>query len=150
VEGLTDDKRRTVDFRRDIQPVIDAKCANCHNASNPPDLSGGIDLVSVDGVAAFSRSYNSLLEVQRGKDTNLGGKYVNPSAAINSLLIWRLYEEKFSQFAPRDSVFPLEGRVMHDKFLTQDERYSFVEWIDIGAQWDNIQGPDFYPGYHAK
>ena len=37
VEGLTDAKRRTVDFRRDIQPIIDAKCANCHNASNPPN-----------------------------------------------------------------------------------------------------------------
>src|SRR3990172_3064312 len=98
----------------------------------------------------FSRSYNSLLEVQRGKDTNLGGKYTNPSAAINSLLIWRLYEEKLSQFAPRENVFPVAGRVMHDKFLTQDERYLFVEWIDIGAQWDNIQGPDLYPGYHAK
>ena len=150
VEGLTDEKRRTVDFRRDIQPILDAKCANCHNASNPPDLSGGLELVSVDGVAAFSRAYNSLLEVQRGKDTNIGGKYVHPSSAINSLLVWRLYEEKLSQFAPRDSVFPVEGRVMHDKFLTQDERYSIVEWIDIGAQWDNIQGPDFYPGYLAR
>ena len=28
---------------------------------------------------------------------------------------------------------------MHDKFLTQDERYKIVEWIDIGGQWDNIQ-----------
>ena len=56
VEGLTDEKRRTVDFRRDIQPIIDAKCANCHNASNPPDLSEWAEIVSVDGVAAFSRS----------------------------------------------------------------------------------------------
>ncbi|MCE7866707.1 MAG: hypothetical protein DYG83_07740 [Candidatus Brocadia sp. AMX2] len=150
VEGLTDEKRRTVDFRRDIQPIIDAKCAGCHNANNPPDLSGGGELASVDGVAAFSRSYNSLLEAQRGKDPNLGGKYVHPSSAINSLLIWRLYEEALSQFASRENVFPIEGRVMHDKFLTQDERYLFVEWIDIGAQWDNIQGPDFYPGYHAR
>ncbi|NOG40041.1 MAG: hypothetical protein HND38_00515 [Planctomycetes bacterium] len=150
VEGLTDEKRRTVDFRRDIQPIIDAKCSGCHNANNPPDLSGGGELASVDGVAAFSRSYNSLLEPQRGKDPNLGGKYVHPSSAINSLLIWRLYEEALSQFAPRENVFPIEGRVMHDKFLTQDERYLFVEWIDIGAQWDNIQGPDFYPGYLAR
>ena len=150
VEGLTDEKRRTVDFRRDLQPIIDAKCANCHNASNPPDLSGGGELVAVDGLAAFSRAYNSLLESQRGKDTNLGGKYINPSSAINSLLIWRLYETPLSQFAPRENVFPVEGRVMHDKFLTQDERYLFVEWADIGAQWDNIQGPDFYPGYHSR
>ena len=43
VEGLTDEKRRTVDFRRDLQSIIDAKCANCHNAGNPPDLSGGAE-----------------------------------------------------------------------------------------------------------
>ena len=75
------------------------------------------------------------------KDTNLGGKYVNPSSAINSLVIWRLYEEKLTQFDPKENVFPVAGRVMHDKILTQDERYKIVEWIDIGGQWDNIQGP---------
>lgn len=150
VEGLTREKTRTVDFRRDIQPILDAKCAGCHNASNPPNLSGGSALVSIDGVAAFSQAYNSLLAPQKGKDVNIGGRYVNPSAAINSLLVWRLYEEELSSHRPRADVFPVEGRVLHDKFLTQDERYSIVEWIDIGAQWDNIQGPDFYPGYHVK
>ena len=28
-----------------------------------------------------------------------------------------------------------------------EERFLFVEWIDIGAQWDNIPGPDSLPGY---
>ncbi len=150
VEGLTEEKRRTVDFRRDIQPIIDAKCAKCHDANNPPELTGGAEPVNVDGIAAFSRAYNSLLVPQRGKDPNIGGKYVNPSAAINSLLVWRLYEEPLSQFTPKEDVFPKEGRVLHDKFLTQEERYMIVEWIDIGAQWDNIQGPDFYAGYRGR
>jgi hypothetical protein len=73
VEGLNIDKLRTVDFRRDIQPILDAKCASCHNSTQAPNLSGSTDLVSVKGVAAFSRSYNSLLAPQRGRDTNIGG-----------------------------------------------------------------------------
>ena len=147
VEGLTIDKLRTIDFRRDLQPIIDAKCANCHGSSQGPNLSGSTDLVSVSGTAAYSKSYNSLLAPQREKDRNLGGKYVHPSSAINSLLIWRLYEEPLSQFEPRNNPFPREGRVMHDKLLTPEERFMFVEWVDLGAQWDNIQGPDPYPGY---
>jgi len=150
VEGLNMDKLRTVDFRREIQPILDAKCAECHDESNPPNLSGGLELVSVDGIAAYSQAYNSLLAPQRGKDPNIGGKYVNPSAAINSLLVWRLYEKELSANKPRENPFPIAGRVMHDKFLTQEERYKIVEWIDLGAQWDNIQGPDFYPGYQVK
>jgi len=147
VEGLTIDKLRTIDFRRDLQPIIDAKCANCHGVAQGPNLSGSIDLVSVSGIAAYSKAYNSLLAPQREKDRNLGGRYVHPSSAINSLLIWRLYEEPLSQFEPRNNPFPREGRVMHDKLLTPEERFMFVEWVDLGAQWDNIQGPDPYPGY---
>ena len=147
VEGLNIDKLRTIDFRRDLQPIIDAKCANCHGAAQGPNLSGSTDLVSVSGIAAYSKAYNSLLAPQREKDRNLGGRYVHPSSAINSLLIWRLYEEPLSQFEPRKNPFPREGRVMHDKLLTPEERFMFVEWVDLGAQWDNIQGPDPYPGY---
>jgi hydrazine synthase subunit len=147
VEGLNIDKLRTIDFRRDLQPIIDAKCASCHGSNQGPNLSGSTTLVSVSGAAAYSRAYNSLLAPQREKDRNLGGRYVHPSSAINSLLIWRLYEEPLSQFEPRTNPFPKEGRVMHDKFLTPEERFMFVEWVDMGAQWDNIQGPDPYPGY---
>ncbi len=147
VEGLNINKLRTVDFRRDLQPIIDAKCANCHGPTQAPNLSGSTDLVSVSGIAAFSKAYNTLLRPQRGKDKDLGGRYLNPGGAINSLLIWRLYEEPLSQFEPRKNPFPKEGRVMHDKLLTPEERFLFVEWVDMGAQWDNIQGPDPYPGY---
>ncbi len=146
VEGLRDEYRRTVDFRRDIQPIIDAKCAGCHDEGQAPNLSGGSSLVKANGVAAFSQSYTSLLDPVKGKDKNLGGRYVNPSSAINSLLVWRLYEDQLSDFGAKNA-FPKAGRVLHDKLLTNDERYAFVEWVDLGAQWDNIQGADNLPGY---
>ena len=31
--------------------------------------------------------------------------------------------------------------------LTDQERRTFVEWIDLGAQWDNLPGQDAYPGW---
>jgi hypothetical protein len=31
--------------------------------------------------------------------------------------------------------------------LTEDEKRTFVEWIDMGALWDGIPGPDGLPGY---
>jgi len=150
VESLNADKRRTVDFRRDLQPIIDAKCAGCHNGTISLNLSGGPKPVEADGVAAYSQAYNALLAPLAGKDPILGGKYVNPSSARNSLLIWRLYEEPLSDFGPGHGVFAAEGRVSHNKFLSNEERYLFVEWADLGGQWDNIPGPDFYPGYRAQ
>jgi hypothetical protein len=31
--------------------------------------------------------------------------------------------------------------------LTEDERRTFVEWIDMGALWDGIPGVDNLEGY---
>ena len=36
------------------------------------------------------------------------------------------------------------------KPLPAAERKLFVEWVDLGAQWDNIPGEDPLPCYNAK
>ena len=33
--------------------------------------------------------------------------------------------------------------------LSDAEKKLFVEWVDLGAQWDNIPGEDKLPGYDA-
>ena len=33
--------------------------------------------------------------------------------------------------------------------LSDAEKMLFVEWVDLGAQWDNIPGEDPLPGYDA-
>ena len=33
--------------------------------------------------------------------------------------------------------------------LTDDEKLTFVEWIDLGAHWDGIPGPDEFSGEAA-
>ncbi len=34
--------------------------------------------------------------------------------------------------------------------LTEDEKRTFIEWIDMGALWDGIPDPDELPGYNSN
>jgi len=55
---LPAEKRRTVDFRHDVQPIIDRKCVRCHKGdSGPLDLRGEM-------IAGFNRAYVSLLAAE--------------------------------------------------------------------------------------
>jgi hypothetical protein len=57
-------RRRTVDFRRDVMPIIAQKCVGCHGPGQaPPRLDGGLTLLKhAGGRAYFNRAYESLLE----------------------------------------------------------------------------------------
>ncbi len=155
------EKRRTVDFRRDIMPIIQTKCATaqCHGAKPPAgglDFGGGSELVfhrkgctgRPINAAFFNRAYESLLQGGDGPH-RLVGRLVIPSAARHSPLIWRLYGK---QLAQGDARVPYKGPLTpmpppsHPP-LTPAEKKLFVEWVDIGAQWDNIPGEDDLPGY---
>ncbi len=54
---IGDSTRITVDFRDDVQPVLDLRCGECH-ATDPP--AGDLDL-SGDATDTFNRAYESLL-----------------------------------------------------------------------------------------
>jgi len=108
---LPAERRRTVDFRRDVMPIIRAKCARCHE--------------------------NSKLKTQ---DLNPeSGKYVDPGRARTSPLIWRIFgrntsrpwDETFSPQSVTVDQMPPAGSVA----LTEDEKRTFIEWIDMGALW---------------
>ena len=101
------------------------------------------------GEAYFNHTYESLLEPGNQPGD---GKYVHPGRARTSLLIWRIFGRDTSR--PWDNVHstgqvsrmppvPAEG-------LTKDERRTFVEWVDMGALWDGIQGPDNLPGHQQN
>jgi len=148
-------RRRTVDFRRDVMPTIAKKCVRCHDkAGSTPRLTRGLSPVTSPGgapakrepKACFNRSYESLLA--EGSQPGCG-KYVDPGRARTSPLIWHIFGRNTSR--PWDNMFsqkqiprmpPAESQA-----LTEDERRTFVEWIDMGALWDGIPGPDNLPGY---
>ena len=151
---LPAERRRTVDFRRDLMPIIEKNCSTsgCHGGAEPPRLGGGMKLVSHGGLDAyFNQAYESLLARVEGPaeaGQPVRGKYVVPGRARESLLIWRL----FGYDTSRPGVAPPQAR-LYDPMpprdrppLTEEQKAAFVEWIDLGALWDGIPGPDSWGG----
>ena len=145
---LPPERRRTVDFRRDVMPIIAEKCARCHDKAGS-SLFLADELLLVRRARAkgfFNRSYESLLT--EGDRPGLG-KYVHPGRARTSPLIWHIFGRNTSR--PWDKTFSQEKVPQMppggSRPLTEDERRTFVEWIDMGALWDGIPGPDNLPVY---
>ena len=148
---LPPQRRRTVDFRRDVMPIVAEKCARCHSkAESVLRLTDELSLVGrTSGRAYFNRSYESLLAAG---DQPACGKYVHPGRARTSLLIWHIFGRNTSR--PWDKTF-LQEKVPQmppggSQPLTEDERRTFVEWIDMGTLWDGIPGADNLPGYRQN
>ncbi len=122
-------QRRTVDFRRDVIPIITAKCASCHGQTD------AVPLLTKD--ADGDRSYESLLAAGERPEE---GRYVHAGRARTSPLIWYIYGRNTSR--PWDK--PADTRTVRKMppaggpALTDDEMQTFVEWIDMGALWDGI------------
>lgn len=115
------EERRTVDFQHNVMPIIARRCLTCHRGNSP---AGKLDL-SGKPTKYFNNAYEHLLTPQEGKTPEDGGKYIHQGSARKSLLIHLLYGWNGKMMPP-------------DKALPDAERKTFVEWIDIGAQWDNL------------
>lgn len=144
---LPAERRRTVDFRRDVMPIIEAKCVPCHKrGKTQPHLDGGSrPTKEAEGTPSFNRAYASLLAAEKGMDdtSSVGTstrRYVHPGRARTSPLIWHL--------SGRNTSRPWDGAWADRPFkpippgqtapLTNDEKQTFIEWIDLGALWDGI------------
>jgi hypothetical protein len=109
---LPPERRRRVDFQRDVQPLLTARCATqaCHGGPTPPRLGSGA----------------------AGKDL---GKYVHPGRARTSPLVWSVFGRSTSRpwdrAAPAGKVVPMPP-AGHTP-LTAEEKRAIVEWIDLGA-----------------
>jgi hypothetical protein len=130
---LPEKQRRTVDFKRDVQPIIAKKCASCHGKGN-----AHLDLTDGNSKTNFNRSYEVLLA--KGSRPCFG-KYIHPGKSRTSPLIWYIFgrntsrpwdEDYYSQNVPPG--IPPGG----SGGLTDDEKRTFVEWIDTGAMYDSV------------
>jgi len=141
---LPPERRRTVDFRRDIMPIVNSKCAGCHNKPDgslrltpetPPVTASGTD-------SPPNRAYANLLAPA---DKPGQGKYVHPGQARTSPLIWNIFgrntsrpwDGDVSQKSPIRKMPPSQATA-----LTEGEKRAFVEWIDLGAAWENTSPPE--------
>ncbi len=130
------EQRRSVTFERDVMPTVAAKCASCHDGAQHE-----LDLTAASS-GAFNRAYRSLLEAEgdSGGGTVPKGRYVHPGRARTSPLVWRLFgrntarpwDEEQGEPVPA-SRHPSQGA----ETLTDRERSIFVEWIDLGAAWND-------------
>jgi hypothetical protein len=148
---LPPERRRTVDFRRDMMPIIAQRCVTCHAKPDSPlcltqDLSPAKHF---SNEPCFNRTYESLLAP--GSQPGYG-KYVHAGKARTSPLIWRIFGRNTSR--PWDATFSQRHVAPmppdQSPALTEDEKRTFVEWIDMGALWDGIPGPDTLSGYESN
>ncbi len=77
---LPPERRRTVDFRRDVMPVLEKKCVGCHAQDGaPPRLDGGMNPEGAAGV--FNRAYVSLLAPRDARRLAIRGWVVRASGS---------------------------------------------------------------------
>ena len=109
-------RRRTVDFGRDVKPIVTAKCVPCHKAGGAAprlDIPGG------------------------------WRKYVHPGRARTSPLVWHVYGRNTARgwdgAARERPVKPIPpGKEVPP--LTAQEKRRLVEWIDLGALPGGMDG----------
>jgi Tol biopolymer transport system component len=106
---LPPEKRRTVRFARDIQPILARKCedSSCHDGGVRPLLRGLQDLkAQLKGAARTSPLVWQIF----GRNTSRPWDGVAQSGAIEQM--------------PPKSAAP----------LTEEEKRAIIEWIDLGAE----------------
>jgi hypothetical protein len=148
-------ERRSVDFRRQVMPIVEAKCAGCHGVDGAePRLDEG--LAAGDGSRPglpFSRAYRNLLRAGSSPDASgpsqesPWGRYVHPGRARTSPLIWHVLG--------RNTSGPWDGASMdlpvaqippsNQPALTDEEKQVLIQWVDTGALWDSTVGVDSPP-----
>ena len=113
-----------MDFQHDVAPLIKRHCTACHSGDSP---AGRLELTG-EPTEHFDKAYENLQTPEAGRTPEQGGKYIHLGSARESLLIHLFYGWK--------------GKSMPDDHpLSDEERKTFVEWIDIGARWDNHPEP---------
>ncbi|MCC6213335.1 MAG: hypothetical protein IT376_00565 [Polyangiaceae bacterium] len=125
-----DATRITVDFRRDVQPLLDRACVECHRG---PDAAGGVTL---DGAPTehYSVAYERLLA--RGDRSGSGRQWIDDAEgrARRSHLIELLAGRELEApgtLARAGTPHPTEhgGHAA----LSDEELLILVRWIELGA-----------------
>ncbi|MCC6553303.1 MAG: hypothetical protein IT372_09830 [Polyangiaceae bacterium] len=124
--------RVEVDFRRDVQPILDRRCVRCHDESSP---AGGVDLTG-SPTAHFTRSYEGLL--RPGAGSGGGRAYVDDGdgrarrSYVVELLMGQELEAPRAISAP-GARHPEPGS--GDDRVTEEELLTLVRWIELGATY---------------
>ena len=145
---LPPERRRTIDFTRDVAPILERRCAAaaCHGGRVAPKLHQ-VTLLGTEGSngsfpeGLFNLAYRSLLAAPAaGVPAKPGqGRYVHPGSARTSPLIRKLVGRDLSRPWDRKGLSARAPGQPHGG-LTPDELQTFIEWIDFGAHWNPLPG----------
>ena len=130
---LPPERRRTVEFERDVAPLLGQRCvsAACHSGAARPTLSGKGQ--------RFSAAYEALL----AKDPKTGAfRYITPGVARTSPLVWANFGRNTSRTwdHPAPGAAPRRMPPAGSSPLTAAEKRAIVEWIDLGAHYNGLPG----------
>ncbi len=138
VMGARPEDRRSVDFTRDIQPVLDRRCAACHGGR---DAAAGLTLTGRK-TRYYNDAYESLLQLEEPASRWYGRKkYVSErdALAIESYLIAKLTGRQLKASRPLSGDRPhpspalFRARGLEPAPLSEAERRLLSLWIDLGA-----------------
>jgi hypothetical protein len=139
---LPHERRRSIDFLHDVRPIIQSRCVSCHKTGGTsPWLDESLDSAGPVSSDHPDGPYERLLGHRREKNAGKfpGWKCVPVGKARTSPLIWHLFGRNTSR--PWDAPLPAGTLrpvpAANGGILSEDERRTFVEWIDTGAQWDS-------------
>jgi hypothetical protein len=137
---LPPEKRRTVDFQHEIAPLIKSRCLQCHTSNHPRlNLS---DLEGPAEGAPFPRAYELLVSRPGGEREGLAGRYIKPGSARKSPLLWHLFGRSVGKAGSASADETRAPLMPPGAPLNESERNLFIEWIDLGAQWNNRPRPE--------
>lgn len=122
--------RIEVDFRRDVQPILDRRCVGCHGDTSP---AGGLRL-SGTATANFTVAYEELLASGAGSGHGRALVDDREGRARNSYLIEQLLGRELD--APRalpPNAAPHPTAESPAGALTDEERLVLIRWIELGA-----------------
>lgn len=125
------EERTSVNFRRDILPIVTAKCLGCH------DRSGSFPLLAEDAADVDpAQVYAALVSGGSGPASgSVFGRYIHAGRARTSPLVWHIMG--------RNTARPWDGEVAQQAAkpippdspaaLVPAEREALIRWIDLGA-----------------
>jgi hypothetical protein len=128
------DRKVAVAFRREIAPLVSARCVPCHGpGGSEPRLS--------DAATAVPETARNVYETLMAADSGPGaGKYVHPGQARTSPLVWHVLGRNTSRpwdgTAASRPVRPIPHGEGKSSALTEPEVQALIRWIDLGAAWD--------------